>query len=709
MLRIPVTSSDFESGRIKKAIALLRNRNRNRNPDGKMFLSDAQERFAVLIGYGKYGDLFSSAKAYGPVYQGLPLQLPQVIEAVGQRIAQLWNIPAAEANTLAVNLRLGNLDACRVTARTLPPSTLRHDRLSPAVRVATHGFTALSTARLKELGAPGFSYVTSNNGDTFIWDNLVNAVEQLRPDHLDSLKSLPKYASITDLSELRDAYVRDVLIPASHKPLLDAVRQKELVPPGYEIISLFNEAGEFRGRSLINRKIRGLVPVISRDDGGLCEAMAALLGGRAPAHSGIIRNVKPGDGKGRLISFNTEGGGFVVHDHVENVPTRHPDRTYVEYEGAEQMFELAPDATHHENEISRLIASGLADLVKMSQVDLVPIKGLVLDDGRFPGDIMDIQPGPITVDGQFCPRSAASDWLSGPSFYERQIRFIRLHDWLTVDDIPQTVLSSMDIPNTKSEIDHMLTDALPQYRLDLHHQLDNSVPAAINQAQLMIASTAGTQKVLDLVQQYLSPEQAYVRIVQVITPVVVQRVSDQKLIAAGQLTKEAMPELEAYRDYVVGVALAMSSDEYSLNVPGIRDYRAKANLLSWLAIFSVRTANDGRKTARFSSPARAVLLSAVLKGGLSVEDLLDEGNALMAFLSKLADEDRYIFEIHQWRDEAARRWSAARKLGYWAVGAVVQDASSEPIDSQVSDTSTTKLTHVIRQEAENHYRVDILS
>lgn len=703
MLRIPVTSSDLESARIKKTIALLR----KHYPVGEPPLSTVQERFAVLIGYGKYREMLTSALNLGPVYQGAPFPLAQVIEAVGQRIAEQWSLPADKARTLAGKLHLGNLDACRTTARPVPPSALRVDRLSPAVHVATLGLSRMSVSDLLALGAPGYSYAISENGDTFIWDKLVTAVDQLQPELLEALKHEPQYATLTDMSALRDAYVRDVLIPASSK-LIDAVRQKELTPLGYETISLFNEAGVFRGRSLINRQIRGLVPVISREEGGLTEAMAALAGGRAPRHS-IVRNVKVGDGKGRLISFSTETGGNMVHDYVENQNPRHPGRTYVEYEGAEQMYVLAPQSVHHEAEISRLISQGLVDLVKMNPVDLVAIEGLVLDDGRFPDDLMDIAPGPTIVDGQLRPRSAATDRLCGPNFYERQITFIRIHDWLTVDDIPPSVVPAMGTPDVKTETDHMLTEALPRYRLDLHYQLDESVAAAIHQAQRRIASTVGTQTVLGLAQRYLSAEHAYVRFVQVLAPVMVQRVNDQKLIAAGQLTKEAMPELDAYHDYVIGVALAMSSDGYSLNVPGIRDYQAKAALLSWLAIFSLQTVDSAQKTARFSAHTRALLVSAILMDGLAVEEVVNAGNTLMAFLGKLADEDRYIGDVKTWRNETARRWTAARKLGYWAVGAMIEDKSPPANESPASVANAAKSTHVIEQEAENHYRVDILS
>ncbi|WP_421526371.1 hypothetical protein [Pseudomonas yamanorum] len=702
MLRIPVTTSDLDSARIKKTIALLR----KHYPIGAPSLSTVQREFSVLIGYGKYNEMLISAQKLGPVYQGTPFPLAQVIEAVGQRIAEQWNLPADDAKTLAGKLHLGNLDACRTTARPLPPSILRDDRLSPAVHVATLGLSHMSVSDLLALGAPGYTYAISENGDTFIWDKLVTAVDQLRPELLEALKHEPQHATLTDMSALRDAYVRDVLIPESSK-LLDAVRQKELTPLGYEAISLFNEAGVLRGRSLINRHLRGLVPVISRDDGGLTEAMASLAGGRAPRHLNV-RNLKAGEGKGRLVSFVTETGGSMVHDYVDNQNPRHPDRTYVEYEGAEQMYALAPHAVHHEAEISRLISKGLADLVKMNPVDLVAIEGVVLDDGRFPDDLMDIAPGASIVDGQLRPRSVATERLCGPNFYERQITYIRLHDWLTVDDIPQTVASAMGTPNVKTEQDHMLTEALPAYRTELHYELDRSVAAAILQAQRMIASTAGIHKVLDLAQRHLSPDQAYVRFAQILTPVIIQRVSDQKLVAAGQRTKEAMPELDDYNDYVVGVALAMSSDGYSLNVPGTRDFRAKAALMSWLAIFSLQSVESSRETARFSADTRALLVNAILMDGLAIKDVVDEGKALTMFLSKLADQDRYILGAKKWNADAGRRWMEARKHGYWAVGAMVEETSCDAAGKPVSVSNLQKLTHVIQQEAENQYRVELL-
>ncbi|MGF6282189.1 hypothetical protein ABH908_000326 [Pseudomonas frederiksbergensis] len=706
MLRIPVTSSDVDSARIKKTIALLRKHYPiGAAPVDAPSLSTVQNDFALLIGYGKYKEMLICARKLGPVYEGVAFPLAQVIEAVSARIAAQWSLPIDDAKTLASKLHLGSLDSCRSAARPFPPSALRDDRLSPAVHAATLGLPRMSVSDLVTLGAPGYSYAISENGDTFVWDKLVTAVDQLRPEVLEAMKLEPQYATLSDMSALRDAYVRDVLIPPSKK-LLDAVRLKELAPLGYETISLFNAAGVFRGRTLINRQLRGLVPVISRDENGLSQALASLAGGRAPQHLNV-RNLDAGEGKGRLISFDTETGGRIVHDFVDNQKPRMPGRTYVEYEGAEQMYALAPQAVHHEAEIGRLISAGQADLVKMEPVDLVVIPGVVLDDGRFPDDLMDIAPGAPTVDGQLRPRSVATDRLCGPSFYERKITYIRLHNWLTVDDIPHTVVSAMGIPNVKTERDHMLTEALPSYRTELHSELDRSVASAILQAQRMIASTSGTQKVLDLAQRHLSPEQAYVRFAQILTPVIIQRVSDQKLVAAGQRTKEVMPELDAYNDYVVGVALAMSSDGYSLNVPGAHDFRAKATLLSWLVIFSLQTAESARETARFSADARALLVGAILMDSLAIKEVVVEGQALTGFLNKLADQDRYILEAKKWNAGASRRWIDARRHGYWAVGAAVDATSRDVVKTPVS-VAEPKKTFVVHEEAENQYRLELL-
>lgn len=104
---------------------------------------------------------------------------------------------------------------------------------------------ALTGSDLISLGAPAFSYTIDSAGVTFVWNSLVDAVSQLQPSALEALKSDPKFSDIVEVSDLRDAYVKDVLIPASHKTLLDAVREHELLPPGCEIISLFNGSGGF--------------------------------------------------------------------------------------------------------------------------------------------------------------------------------------------------------------------------------------------------------------------------------------------------------------------------------------------------------------------------------------------------------------------------------------------------------------------------------
>lgn len=697
MLRI--TSADIESGRIRNIIFKLR-----KHPLApqapRPSLSSLQKTFAQVAGFGKYAELLSSAKQHGPAYTGQPLHLDQVIEFVGQRIARYLDLSLEDAMAIAAAIGLEHLDACRLTARIVPPSSRRDDFLRTAVHAANLEFAPLTGSDLISLGAPAFSYTIDSAGDTFVWNSLVDAVSQLQPSALEALKSDPKFSDIAEVSALRDAYVKDVLIPASHKTLLDAVREHELLPPGCEIISLFNGSGVFRGRSIINRQVRGMVPVIS-SDGGIYDAMASLLCNRQPQHGGVVRNLKPGDGNDRLIHF-AKDGGMVVFGYNDAEQARHPGRTYIEYAGAEQMFSLAPGAMHREAEIGRLLSKGQPELIQASPDELVAINGLVLEDGRFPGDAMDVPAGPIIVDGQLRPRSVMTDHLSGPSFYERHITYVRLHEWLTVDDIPPLVLATMDTPKVTEERDHMMTEALPRYRLDLHYQMDESIMGATHQAQRFIASTAGIEQLLELARSFAKPDQLSVRVVQAYGAVMIQRCSVQQVESIGQMAKDAMPELEDYDDYVVGVSLAMSNPELSLKTPSVSNFRAKADLLTWLAIFSMQTHDGARLTARFSSQARALLISAILLDGMNPVDLISQGQELMVFLGKLADEASYISDVKKWRKESSQRWAAARKNNYWAVGEPVSSAST------VEHTKEEPYQPAFRvvQESDNYYRLD---
>lgn len=90
MLRI--TSADFESGRIKQSISKLR-KHPLTSQDPRPSLSSMQETFAQVVGFGKYAELRSSAMQYGPSYIEQPLQMDQVIQFVGQRIAHYLDLP----------------------------------------------------------------------------------------------------------------------------------------------------------------------------------------------------------------------------------------------------------------------------------------------------------------------------------------------------------------------------------------------------------------------------------------------------------------------------------------------------------------------------------------------------------------------------------------------------------------------------------------
>ncbi|WP_147479790.1 hypothetical protein, partial [Pseudomonas syringae group genomosp. 3] len=135
MIRIPVTSSDIDSRRIKSSISkLIKHYPANKVP---LKLSVVQQTFAKILGYGGYGDLRSQAKKNGAVYSGLPLAMEQFIAPISQRISFYWGSSTAKAESIVSALGLEHLDAFRPIPRAVGWSLFSEDPLNSVVPLAT--------------------------------------------------------------------------------------------------------------------------------------------------------------------------------------------------------------------------------------------------------------------------------------------------------------------------------------------------------------------------------------------------------------------------------------------------------------------------------------------------------------------------------------------------------------------------------------------
>ncbi|SDS29663.1 hypothetical protein [Pseudomonas prosekii] len=128
MIRIPVTSADFDSGRIKSSISKLSKHHPDQSVKPKR--SFAQQTFAQILGYGGYEELRSQAKHNGPAYSGQSLAMEQFIAPISLRISRYWGVSSDKAEHVAAALGLIHLDAFRVTARTIQQPLMRENRVS---------------------------------------------------------------------------------------------------------------------------------------------------------------------------------------------------------------------------------------------------------------------------------------------------------------------------------------------------------------------------------------------------------------------------------------------------------------------------------------------------------------------------------------------------------------------------------------------------
>ncbi|PBP42657.1 hypothetical protein, partial [Pseudomonas syringae] len=135
MVRIPVTSSDFDSRRIKSSISKLSKHYPAHT--GQLKLSAVQQTFAKILGYGGYEDLRSQAKKNGSVYSGPPLAIEQFIGPISQRISSYWGASTAKAESVAAALGLEHLDAFRAIPRAIKLPLFSEDPLSSVVPLVT--------------------------------------------------------------------------------------------------------------------------------------------------------------------------------------------------------------------------------------------------------------------------------------------------------------------------------------------------------------------------------------------------------------------------------------------------------------------------------------------------------------------------------------------------------------------------------------------
>ncbi|MBP2874681.1 hypothetical protein HU740_024915, partial [Pseudomonas sp. SWRI144] len=133
MVRIPVTSADLDTGRIKSSISKLSKHHPDQSVKPKR--STVQHTFAQILGYGGYEELRSQAKKNGAIYSGQSLELDDVVTHISLRISRYWNVSIEKAESIAVALGLVHLDVFRPIPRSIQMPHLREVRVSPSERL----------------------------------------------------------------------------------------------------------------------------------------------------------------------------------------------------------------------------------------------------------------------------------------------------------------------------------------------------------------------------------------------------------------------------------------------------------------------------------------------------------------------------------------------------------------------------------------------
>ncbi|EPJ7982271.1 hypothetical protein L4Z68_001278 [Pseudomonas aeruginosa] len=664
--RIPLTPEDIQAdgrpGPISRIAFLIK----DHWTGEKIKLSQAQEIEALGLGYRNLKELQVHALA-GAETMPVPgtIGRGEIKQIFAWGVHRKCGIPYAAALDLAANAGLRMLAVDKLTSDAATEALLSNVQARfPVKRVAFDEYHMLRspfatkwTETLIAAGAPPFEYWIEPDGNAFRFSRMIQAVQGLPVDLAERLAQEEKYAGLEGADQVVSAYLTEEVIPSAAQAIGDAVKDG-LLPTGTEIITLFNEAGQYRGRCLYYTRLEAIVPTAHMDMQVFQVAQDILLG--KVAHNDAI------------AAGRTHRGNFG------------------DFPGDEALYTLRSTYGDEYRAMLALIEAGKGDQVEVAPDLLRPLQNVFMRDSRH-----------VHADGLRLSQTAASKIICGDLLFDKGQVLVRAQDLLRPNEVPPVVVSQMGIFPEPSDLDY---GDVTERDLAVTRQAELLLRKLENAAEKELSSAGALERTLGLADQICPCEVVGVDIDKQIAAVLPQppqptqlepyspeayddarhafsALYDRARIALrglGADTADKFPALARFTHEQLGWIAATSQgvefgDEETwefeyLNTDEPRDIAALNSQLLLQACHFASAGSVMPSTSGFSDDVLQITATLVLTGAVPPAAAASTLLEVSRFSWRTAYSAGVIRGIQRWRTEQDQAEASAKELGLRSVG-----------------------------------------